>query len=135
MTIIAVTRLRLRDVSFQDDFFNAALASLEQAKTADGATGSDAFADAGNVWWTVTAWCDRAAMASFVGSEPHASILGHLDEWCDEASFVDWEQDGADLPDWHTSYERLVADGTSSPLTHGTAANAARAFPAPVDAN
>ena len=33
--------------------------------------------------------------------------MRRLDEWCDEATFVDWEQAGADLPDWRASYGRL----------------------------
>jgi hypothetical protein len=38
-------------------------------------------------------------MQSFVKTEPHASTAALLDHLCDEATFVDWEQTSAQLPD------------------------------------
>jgi hypothetical protein len=58
--------------------------------------------------------------------------MRRLDEWCDEATFVDWEQAGADLPDWQVSYGRLMADGQAASLTQPSAAHHTRDFPAPV---
>jgi hypothetical protein len=49
--------------------------------------------------------------------------MARLDDWCDEATFVDWEQEGADLPDWQTGYHRLVADGEVASLTHPSSAH------------
>ena len=60
--------------------------------------------------------------------------MARLDDWCDEATFVDWEQDGSALPDWQTSYRRLVADGEAASLTEPSAAHRTRAFPPPVEA-
>jgi len=53
------------------------------------------------------------------------------DEWCDEATFVDWEQDSTDLPDWKASYTRLIADGQVASLSQPSAAHESRNFPAP----
>ena len=94
--------------------------------------GADAFADAHNVWWDVTAWQSRAQIEIFMNTEPHLGTRGLADHLCDEASFVDWEQDSATLPDWQTSWRRLVADGRSAPLATPSDANLSRAFPAPV---
>jgi hypothetical protein len=58
--------------------------------------------------------------------------MSRIDDWCDEATFVDWEQDGAGLTDWQEGYRRIVAAGQATSLTHGTAAHGARGFPAPV---
>jgi hypothetical protein len=66
-------------------------------------------------------------------AEPHLSTRGLADHLCDEASFVEWEQDGAKLPDWQTSWRHLVADGRSALLTNPSDANETRAFPAPVE--
>src|SRR5450432_323391 len=107
MPIVAVTRLRLRDPSLLDDFFAAAVAVLEQAKAAPGNLGSDALADAANTWWTLTAWQDRGQMRAYVSQEPHRSTMARLDDWCDEATFADWEQASLELPDWQVSYRRL----------------------------
>jgi hypothetical protein len=132
MPVIAVTRLRLRDESLLDKFFTHAVASIEQATKSAGNLGTDAIAEAHNAWWSVTSWQTRASMEAFVNADPHLSTEGLLDELCDEATFVDWEQDSADLPDWRTNWQHLVADGQSATLTNASAANQTRAFPAPV---
>ncbi len=133
MPIIAVTRLRLRDPSLLDAFFTAAAVVLEQAKNSDGNLGVDALADANDVWWTCTAWQGRESIDAFVTSEPHLATMARLDDWCDEATFVDWEQTGPILPTWRTSFERIVADGQVAKLTHASDAHETRAFPAPVE--
>jgi hypothetical protein len=132
MPFIVVTRLRLRDPAFFDEFFVSAVAVVEQATSAEGNLGADVLAEANNTYWTRTAWQDRDLMDRFVGSEPHLSAMGRLDEWCDEATFVDWEQAGAELPDWQDSYARLVVGGHVASLTQGTGAHHTRDFPAPV---
>ena len=106
---------------------------LEQIQKTDGNLGADAFADAHNVWWDVTAWQSRAHIQPFMDTEPHLSTRGLADHLCDEASFVAWEQDSAKLPDWQTSWRRLVADGRSATLTNPSDANETRVFPAPVE--
>jgi hypothetical protein len=71
-------------------------------------------------------------MLAIVGNVPHRSIMDRLDHYCDEATFVDWEQDRPDLPDWPTSHRHLVADGQAAELTHPSGENQTRAFPPPV---
>ena len=133
MAVIVVTRLRLKDPALLDEFFADAVAAMEQAQKSAGNLGADALADADNAWWSVSAWRGRGPMEAFVGSQPHLSIQGRLDHYCDEATFVDWEQASADLPDWQTSWRHLTADGTAAPLTHPSEANQTRAFPPPVE--
>src|SRR5262245_42795507 len=117
MPVIVVTRLRLKDHAVLDDFFTAAVALVQQAQATPGNLGVDALAEANDAWWSTTAWQDRASMRSFVNADPHLSTMARLDDWCDEATFVDWEQPGSNLPDWQTGYRRMVADGYSAPLT------------------
>jgi hypothetical protein len=133
MPVIVVTRLRLKDPALLDEFFTAAVAAIEQAQKSDGNLGADALADAGNAWWSVSAWTARPPMQAFVDTEPHSSISKRLDHFCDEATFVDWEQDSPGLPDWQTSWRHLTADGKVAALTHPSDANQARAFPPPVE--
>jgi quinol monooxygenase YgiN len=134
MPVIVVTRLRLKDPALLDEFFTDAVAAIEQAQKAEGNLGADALADANNAWWTVSAWQDRRLMQSFVNGQPHLGISARLDHYCDEATFVDWEQASPDLPDWQTNWRHLTADGKAAELTHPSAANQARGFPAPVEA-
>jgi heme-degrading monooxygenase HmoA len=133
MPIIVVTRLRLRDPALLDEFFAAAVAVMEQAQKSDGNLGADALADANNAWWSVSAWQERSPMQAFVDSEPHLSTTARLDHFCDEATFVDWEQTSPDLPGWQTSYRHLIADGKVAELTHPSDAHQTRAFPPPVE--
>ena len=133
MPVIVVTRLRLKDPALLDEFFTDAVAAIEQAQKSDGNLGADALADAGNAWWSVSAWTGRDPMQAFVGKQPHQAIQGRLDHYCDEATFVDWDQDSPDLPDWQTSWRHLVADGKVAQLTHPSEANQTRAFPPPVE--
>jgi len=46
MPVIIVTRLRLKDPALLDEFFTAAVASIEQATKSEGNLGADALADA-----------------------------------------------------------------------------------------
>ena len=134
MPVIVVTRLRLKDPALLDEFFTDAVAAIEQAQKSEGNLGADALADADNAWWSVSAWRERGPMQAFVNSEPHRTISARLDHFCDEATFVHWEQDSPDLPDWRTSWRHLIADGEVAELTNPSAANQARAFPSPVEA-
>jgi hypothetical protein len=72
-------------------------------------------------------------MKAFVDTEPHLSTAALLDRLCEEATFVDWEQADSHLPDWQTSWRRLVVDGYSATLTNQTDTNQSRAFPEPVE--
>ena len=132
MPVIVVTRLRLRDPAFFDEFFTSAVAVVEQATNSAGNLGADVLADANNTYWTRTAWQGRDLMDAFVGSEPHLSTMDRIHDWCDEATFVDWEEADADLPDWQDGYGRLIASGNAASLTHATDAHHTRDFPAPV---
>jgi hypothetical protein len=132
MPIMVVTRLRLRNPELLDEFFTDAVAAIEQAMKSEGNLGADALADANNAWWSVSAWQERRLMRAFVDSEPHRTISARLDHYCDEATFVDWEQASPDLPDWQTSWRHLTADGLVAQLTSPSAANQTRDFPPPV---
>lgn len=132
MPIIVVARLRLREHALLDEFFTHAAAVIEQAQRTEGNLGVDALAEAHDVWWDVTAWEGREPIDVFMNTEPHLSTRGLVDHLCDEATFVDWEQDSATLPDWQTAWRRLVADGQSAIITNASDANETRAFPSPV---
>ena len=132
MPVIVVTRLRLKDPALFDEFFASAVAVVEQAQSSEGNLGADVLAEANNTYWTRTVWQERNLMDAFVGSEPHLHTMSRIDDWCDEATFVEWEQAAAELPDWQDGYGRLVASGQGPSLTHATKAHHTRDFPAPV---
>jgi len=130
--VIVVTRLRLKDPALFDEFFASAVAVTEQAQSSEGNLGADVLAEANNTYWTRTAWQERDLMNAFVVAEPHLRTMSRIADWCDEATFVDWEQASAELPDWMDGYRHLVASGESADLTDPTDAHHSRDFPAPV---
>lgn len=132
MPVAVVTRLRLRDQAFFDEFFASAVSAVEQAQNSVGNLGADVLAEANNTYWTRTVWQERHLMNAFVGAEPHRQTMRRIDDWCDEATFVEWEQADAELPAWRDGYERLVASGQGPDLTHATKSHQTRDFPAPV---
>jgi heme-degrading monooxygenase HmoA len=133
MAFLVVTRLRLRDPKYLDEFVGSAFAVVDQASNSEGNLAAEVLADANETYWTRTAWTDRDAMRDFMTSEPHLGTMGHLSTWCDEATFVDWEQDEPDLPDWQAAFNRLVSDGQVAPLDHPSEHHEGRAFPSPVE--
>jgi len=132
MSVIVVTRLRLRDPKYFDDFFAAAVAVSEQAKNSEGNQGADVLADANSVFWTATAWDNRDSMHAFVEKEPHLETMARIDEWCDEATFVDWEQDSAGPTGLAVGFQPHRSDGQVASLSRPTEAHQTRSFPAPV---
>ncbi|HEX3426037.1 MAG TPA: DUF3291 domain-containing protein [Acidimicrobiales bacterium] len=132
MPFLVVTRLRLRDTVFTDEFVSAAFAIVSQAQSSEGNLAADALAEANNTYWTRTVWDDHAAMRRFMIAEPHRSTMERIDDWCDEATFVNWDQTESALPDWTTAYRRLTSDGAVVDLPAASAANAQRDFPPPL---
>jgi hypothetical protein len=132
MPFSVVTRLRIRDPEYVDAFVAAALAVFEQAAASEGNLAGDAVAEANNAYWTRTVWTSREAIRDFMMAEPHRSTMGRIDEWCDEAAYVEWEHAEPVLPEWQVGYEQLVARGTTLTLTDASANNAERSYPAPL---
>lgn len=133
MSFMVVTRLRLRDTADRDEFAGSAFAVVDQANESEGNLAADVLAEANETYWTRTAWRDRDSMARFLTSEPHLSTMGRLSEWCDEATFVDWEQSEPELPNWQEAFQRLIADGQVAHLVHPSERHETRAFPPPIE--
>jgi hypothetical protein len=129
VAFVVVTRLRLRDPKFFDEFFAAAVAVVEQATASEGNEAADVLAEAHNTYWTRSCWQDAEAMRRFMTAEPHIGTMNRIDDWCDEATFVNWEQPEVTLPDWDDAFERLTESGQVVHLKFETPDNATRTFP------
>jgi hypothetical protein len=84
--VIAVTRLRLRDPALLTELFTAGAAVLQQAKKADGNLGANALGDTKQRLLDTHRLARTRPHAAFMNSEPHLTTMGHLDDWCDEAT-------------------------------------------------
>jgi heme-degrading monooxygenase HmoA len=131
MAIVSVTRLRIRSVFDLPAFIRQALKSARQAEAADGFLGGRLMREARNAFWTVTVWKDLDSMEAFRIAGAHARIMHKLMEWCDEASVVHWEQEGAAVPSWEEAHRRMVKQGRASKVIHPSAGHMAHRIPAP----
>ena len=121
MSLIAVTRLRVRSWRFLAPFAWYSWRSFRQAQHAPGNLGVQLRKAEGLAFWTMTAWQDEAAMSAYRIAQPHRKVMPKLLEWCDEAAVAHWSQGSAELPDWETA-ERLMADsGRLSKVNHPSA--------------
>ena len=56
---------------------------------------------------------------------PHLEAMRRLPNWCDEASYIHWEQRATQLPPIDDVYLLLRNQGITSKVSHPTAAHAA----------
>ena len=132
MKFVSVTRLRLRHARFLPGFFWHAVWSNRQARRFDANLYTLLHREPGRVFWTITVWPDQAAMRAFRNSGAHQTAMPKLFEWCDEASYVHWQQPDAEAPpDLKTAHRRLVTEGAVSGVRFPSANHATRAFPEP----
>ncbi len=107
----------------------AAAAAMRQANSTSGNCGTDVLPDANDVYRTQAVWNDRGSLLKFKTAAPHLGMMGSLDSWCDEASFVEWEQSTPQMPEWPVAHDRLVRDGRSPTLGRPSPDHEARSFP------
>ncbi len=104
---VSVTRIALRTYRHWIPFAWDSLRSAYRAQRAPGFLGGRLMGDGRKVFWTVTSWSDEAAMRAFRNAGVHLEAMRKLPDWCDEASFVHWEQDICVLPATAEAYRRL----------------------------
>ena len=114
MPVISVTRLHLASRWFFPQFVFYALASSKQARRSPGFLTGWTSNDGDFGFWTSTVWDSPETMRAFRNSGVHLKSMPKLLRWCDEASFVHWEQAEASAPDIDTAFDRLSRDGKLS---------------------
>ena len=132
MSLISVTRLRVRSWLYLPAFFVQANRSAKQAAAAPGNLAVRLLADRRFAFWTMTAWPNEAAMKAFMQGSPHGPVMRKLMDWCDEAAIVHWTQENASLPGWDQAHQRMQQEGRRSKVHHPSAAYTAFVIPAPV---
>lgn len=132
MYIVSVTRLRIRKWRYLLPFLYLTLLSQRQARRAQGNLSSSVKHDAHLVFWTITLWHDEHSMRAFRNHGAHMRAMPRLRDWCDEATYVHWEQDErAEAPDLSAAFEHLAREGIVSRVKHPSPEHVSREFPAP----
>jgi quinol monooxygenase YgiN len=131
MVFISVTRLHLRSPLYFPAFLWNLLLTAKQTANTPGFLGGQLLSDANWTFWTMTAWEEQAAMKIYRNSGAHRSVMPRIQDWCDEASVVHWQQEDSHLPDWKQVHVHLVADGFLTKLSHPSPAHLQRDIPKP----
>jgi hypothetical protein len=106
LTLVSITRLRVRSLRYLLAFLLGSLRSAREAKNASGNLAVSLLSDAHLAFWTRTLWTDERSMRAFMFAPAHRAVMPKLLEWCDEAAVTHWLQETA-----------VVAGGPSSPAT------------------
>jgi hypothetical protein len=130
MAFISGTRLRVRLVIYMPHFFWYTIWSIRQAERSSGFVGGGLLRNTKNVFWTVTAWVDEAAMNAYRTGGAHRRAMPKLIQWCDEAAVVHWTQESSEIPIWQELHRRMVAEGRLSKVNHPSPDQASRHIPA-----
>jgi len=107
MSVVSVTRFRLRGRRFLPFFMIHAQRCLVQIRRADGYLAGATRHERDLAYWTSTVWRDEGALLVYVTSGAHRAAMSKLTDWGDEASTVRWDRDGFELPDWPLAIERM----------------------------
>jgi quinol monooxygenase YgiN len=131
MYFVSVTRLRIRKWRYLPAFLYFTLLSRWQARRAAGNLGTSVHRDDHLTFWTITVWQSEQALREFRNRGAHRRAMPRLRDWCDEATYVHWQQASAEPPSLAQACERLVREGIVSRVNQPSADHAARNFPAP----
>jgi phosphoserine phosphatase len=101
LTLVSITRLRVRSLRYLLAFLLGSLRSAREAKNASGNLAVSLLSDAHLAFWTRTLWTDERSMRAFMFAPAHRAVMPKLLEWCDEAA----------------ARTAVVAGGPSSPAT------------------
>jgi len=121
MPFISVTRLHLASRWFFPQFLFYALASSKHARRSPGFLTGWVSNDAAFGFWTSTVWDSLEAMRAFRNSGAHRKAMPKLLHWCDEASYIHWEQSEASAPDLDAAFDRLSREGKTSKVNKPSA--------------
>jgi hypothetical protein len=131
MAFISVTRLRVRSFIYLPQFFWDTFQSVRQVERSSGFLGGRLLVNAKNIFWTVTAWNDQAAMNAYRTSGAHRRAMPKLLNWCDEAAVVHWAQESSEIPLWQEVHRRMVEEGKPSKVNDPSSDQASNHIPAP----
>jgi len=118
MTLVALTRLRIRSIRYLPGFYLNSWANARQLQATPGFLGGLLASEGSRAFWTFSLWIDEADMHIFRETDAHARAMPKLMEWCDEASVAHYFQDNSKLPSGAEALSNMVSHGRLSKVRH-----------------
>ncbi|MFH9727572.1 DUF3291 domain-containing protein [Streptomyces sp. NPDC017254] len=113
--LVMASRFELRSLRDVPRFLLLSTASWRQVRTAPGAYGASLIArPLGRVFYTLSAWQDRAALSAYARSDPHGDAMRAMRPRMRPSTFVFWETDAEHLPITWEEAERRLAEKARS---------------------
>jgi hypothetical protein len=131
MVLISVTRLRVRSFIFLPQFLWNTFKTMRQVERSPGFLGGRLLVNAKNVFWTMTAWKDEAAMNPYRIGGAHRRAMPKLLNWCNEAAVAHWTQESSEIPFWHEVPVRMAKEGRPSKVNDPSPIQALNQIPGP----
>ena len=124
MTLLSITRLRIRRKRFLIGFLFHTFRSQRQLRRSNGFVAGYTATGPKFTFWTVTLWRDREGMAAFRRSGAHLKAMPKLLEWCDEAAVATLSRTTDAPPEPSEAAQQLSQDGRISKVRNPSPAHA-----------
>jgi hypothetical protein len=131
MIFVSATRLHVKSPLDLPAFLWDVFQSTWQVVNTPGFKGGSLLTDTNRTFWTMTAWDEQAAMKIYRNSGAHRNVMPKIQDWCDEASVVHWQQEDSNLPDWIEVHRRMLEKGFPTRLSKPAVAHLERNIPQP----
>ena len=119
VSVVYLTRLRLRSRWMIPRFLFANIPILIQLRTAQGFQGGASIMEARGVFWTMSLWTDAEAMRAFKIGGAHGAVMPKNLDWSIESAGAGWDRDT--LPNWAEAHAHLTAHGRATRVRKPTA--------------
>ncbi|MDT5347863.1 MAG: hypothetical protein QOH91_1150 [Mycobacterium sp.] len=116
MSVVVVTRMKVRKWRNLPRFVRGSIATARQARRSPGFLGGRLRVEPGGAFWTLTVWECCGDMVAFRDSGIHAILVPRLAGWASEAVFGVWNSENADTPGWQEASCRVAAHPNFAPL-------------------
>jgi hypothetical protein len=130
MTLVSITRLRLRSAWYLLPFIIHAQRSSKQMTHSKSLKGKTLL-DKKLTFWTMSLWNNMSDLRAYTHSDAHKKAMPKLQQWCDEASVVHWEQEGIEFPDWQFAHQKMITEGRPSKVKYPSTNHATIQVPPP----
>ncbi|MGV0853647.1 hypothetical protein [Mycolicibacterium phlei] len=106
--LVMASRFTLKSYRDVPGFLLAALRIRHQMLRSPGVVGVSLIArPAAKTFYTLSAWCDRAALEAAVREQPHAATMARYRTSMNNSVFTFWEHTDAAPPGWPEAHRRL----------------------------